>query len=294
MGIRRVIPFPLLAPIGIVLAVASVVSGCELFQRAPVPSPRYMVGSPYQQGGHWYYPRENFHLHETGLATVAANRGARLTANGESYDPTALAAGHQSLQLPAIARVTNLENGLAIVMRINDRGPSRPNRLLELTPRAAQLLRIPPTGGTQVRLDLLETESQAAIEGLPGAPNLQIASAPREEVRIEGTAPTIPPSHSGPAIAQARYPERLPEAIIQTSLGPGTLYIRLGSFGRAEFAQRQRAQLSQFAPSLESERQGRQTIYRLRIGPLESVRAADDMLERVIRSGVTDARIVVE
>ena len=278
----------------LILAAGVAIAGCDLFRPSPTPTPRYVLGDPYQRDGFWYYPRESFHLSETGLAAVAANRGGRLTANGEAFDPTLLTAGHQTVQLPAIARVTNLENGLAVVVRINDRGPSRPNRLLELTPRAAQLLRIPAAGGTQIRLDLLDTESHAAIESLTGAPKLDIAAAPREAVRVEGSQPAASAGAPSQQASPARQPERLPEALVQTSLGPGTLFIHLGSFGRAEFAQRQLARLSQFNPGMLAERQGRQTIYRLRIGPLESVRAADNMLDQVIRAGATDARIVVE
>jgi len=273
---------------------ATAIAGCDLFRPTPTPAPRYLLGDPYQRDGFWYYPRESFHLSQTGLAAVVANSGARLTANGESYDPTLLAAGHQTVQLPTIARVTNLENGLSLALRINDRGPARPNRLLELTPRAAQLLRVPPGGGTQIRLDILDTESHAAIEGLSGTPKLDIAAAPREAVRQEGLQPAGSTGAASPQASLARQPDRLPEALVQTSLGPGTLFIHLGSFGRAEFARRQLARLSQFSPGMHAERQGRQTIYRLRIGPLESVRAADNMLDRVIRAGATDARIVVE
>ena len=110
-------------------------------QRPPPVSPHYVLGAPYQAGGAWYYPRESYEGQQTGLATVYPSDHAELTADGEAFDQTALAAAHQTLQLPAIARLTNLENGLAVVVRINDRGPATPHRLIEVTRRTATLLR---------------------------------------------------------------------------------------------------------------------------------------------------------
>ena len=89
---------------------------------------------------------------------------APLTADGEAFDPTALAAGHQTVQLPAIARVTNIENGRQILLRINDRGPAALGRILELTPRAAELLQA--TDGTRIRVQVLTVESRSLAEQL--------------------------------------------------------------------------------------------------------------------------------
>ncbi len=98
-------------------------------QHAPPANPHYVLGAPYQAGGAWYYPRESYERSETGIATVYPSGHADLTADGEVFDQTALAAAHQTLQLPAIARLTNLENGRQVVVRINDRGPATPHRL---------------------------------------------------------------------------------------------------------------------------------------------------------------------
>ena len=255
---------------------------------------RYVLGAPYQMGGVWYYPQESYKSVQTGLAAIADDRHPAVTANGEAYDPTVLAAGHQTLQLPAIARVVNLENGLAVTLRINDRGPARPHRLLEFTPRAASLLGIAPQGhgsGTQIRVEILDAESRAAIEGLSGTPKLEIAAAPRGVVLREGTSPIARPDT--PPLDAPLPIQRLPEEVMHTTFGPGRLFIRLGSFSRAEFAERQRSRLAHLAPSVETERDGRQTIYRLRIGPLENIAAADAALDQVFRAGLSDGRIIV-
>ncbi len=280
-------PAPLLLAMGLTLAM--VLTGCSPRETGRA---RYLLGPAYQRDNVWYYPRENYSGVQTGLAAVAASRHPATTANGEFYDPTALAAGHPTLQLPAIARVTNLENGLAVILRINDRGPDRPHRLLELTPRAASLLGIPATGGTQIRVDILETESRTAVEDLASTPRLDIDTAPRGVVRQEGASQPPSPALAEAPPAQVRL-HRMPNTLMQTSFTPGALFIRLGSFGRAEFAERQRARLAHLAPTLETEREGRQMTYRLSIGPLHNIAAADATLDQVFHAGITDGRIVV-
>ncbi|MEJ1976276.1 MAG: RlpA-like double-psi beta-barrel domain-containing protein [Acetobacteraceae bacterium] len=162
-------------------------AGCSLFRRPAPPTPaHYFIGNAYEAGRAWYYPREQSRYEATGLATIAAaHRG--LTADGETYDATALAAAHQTLQLPAIARVTNLENGRQVLLRLNDRGPASPTRLLALTPHAAGLLGA--SDGTQIRVQLDEGMTRTLADQLGGGPTVAMASAPRGAVQAESLAP---------------------------------------------------------------------------------------------------------
>ncbi|MBC7798987.1 MAG: sporulation and cell division repeat protein, partial [Gemmatimonadaceae bacterium] len=121
-------------------------AGCGLFRKPvppPAPEPRYVVGAAYQAGGAWFYPREEFRLDATGLAVILPDRTG-LTANGEARDGSAMAGAHDTLQLPAVARITNLETGLQVLVRINERGPASPGRLMGLTRRSAERLGMGP------------------------------------------------------------------------------------------------------------------------------------------------------
>jgi rare lipoprotein A len=281
------------------LSLALLATSCH----APTVSPHYVLGAPYEAGGVWFYPRESYEAQQTGLATVYSSGHAGLTADGEAFDQTALAAAHQTLQLPAIARLTNLGNGLQVVVRINDRGPATPHRLIEVTQRTAALLRFPPNTTVRVRLEVLPAESQAAVDAVPGAPRLQLAAAPREEVQQTDLPP--PGSHlpiaAAPAITSRQDPQppaapasRLPETLSQTAPDPGQLFIRLGTFQGYEYANIQRARMAGLGASIVSKREGRTQTHRVMIGPLSTVQQADMVLDQVLRSGVTDARIVVE
>jgi rare lipoprotein A len=76
------------------------------------------------------------------------------TASGEPYDMHALTAAHRSLPLDTLVRVTNLDNGRSVVVRINDRGPYEPGRVIDLSAKAARVLRMKRAGLARVRIDL--------------------------------------------------------------------------------------------------------------------------------------------
>jgi rare lipoprotein A len=280
------------------------VAGCN--HAALKADPHYVLGKPYQAGSVWYYPRESYELDETGLAAVSRNSTPRLTANGEVFDQGALAAAHPSLQLPAIARLTNLENGLETTVRINDRGTGDPHRLVEITQRTAQLLGIRPDGVARVRLLVLPAESRAAAEALPGAPSLPMTTAPRGAVEVAELPPPPGVRQGGghnvvASVAQmpetppaAPPPLRLPEAVTRTEARPGRLMVRLDTFDEYQYAAVQRAKMAGAGAMIVTSRQGRTRQFRVEIGPFPDVAHADAVLDQALSSGIPDARIVVD
>ncbi len=122
---------------------------------------KYKVGNPYEIKGKTYIPQETFSFTETGIASwYGPNFHGKKTANGETYDQFELTAAHKTLQMPSLVRVTNLENGRSIVVRINDRGPFHPGRVIDLSSRGADLLGFKKSGTAKVRLDVLGNESR--------------------------------------------------------------------------------------------------------------------------------------
>ena len=83
------------------------------------------------------------------------------TASGESYDMYAMTAAHPTLPLGTYVRVTNLHNGRVVIVRVNDRGPVVPGRIIDLSYGAADVLQFTQKGLQQVRLDIV-TPRQAA------------------------------------------------------------------------------------------------------------------------------------
>lgn len=187
----------------------------------------YKVGKPYQIAGKWYYPEEDFDYDETGIASwYGPNFHGKPTANGETFDMNLLTAAHQTLPLPSFARVTNLENGRSLVLRINDRGPFAKNRILDVSRRGAQLLGFENQGTAQVRIQILKDRSlaakaqllrpqQLAKEGTP----ITVASVPRTPVSAESLPPPGGAVSSEPAAkpAAVEVADARPAAVISPS-----------------------------------------------------------------------------
>jgi rare lipoprotein A len=275
--------------------------------QAAAPHPHYAVGAPYQADGVWHYPRQQLDADVTGLAAIAPGGHAALTADGESFDPQALAAASPNLQLPAIARVTNLADGRQVEVRINDRGPADPGRVLAVTPRVARLLGFPPAGVAAVRVQVLAGPSQTAEAALPGAPRLAMAAAPVGAVLATplgppGSAPAGParvalatatavPAQAAPS---GRIVPALSGQVTQVAPTRAALWVRLSRFAEYQYAAVQAARLAGLHPQIERETTDGKEVFAVRIGPFAQVSAADTMLRRAIGAGVGDARIVAE
>jgi rare lipoprotein A len=88
----------------------------------------------------------------------------KATASGEPYNMYDLTAAHPTLPLGSLVRVTNLRNGRAIVVRVNDRGPVVEGRIIDVSYSAAQALRFKEQGIQRVRLDLVQPETVAVLQ----------------------------------------------------------------------------------------------------------------------------------
>ncbi len=269
--------------------------GCH---HRPPPQPlraTYTLGAAWQGAGSWFYPADATFYDATGIAAIDPAQRPRLTADGEAYSPDALAGAHQTLQLPVIVRVENLENGRTIALRLNDRGPAQPGRLLSLTPRAAAELGMAGLP-RRVRVTLDQAASAQLLQQVKGAPAPDVTAAPLADVAEQSLMPGAPsaPRSPGPARLDAapavgiagrtgRLPDQAPD--------PGQLWIDAGQFSGRRIAQRVAAATGGF---VRQQGVGRSTIFLVRIGPLADTAVADATLDRVLVGGVTGARIVVE
>jgi rare lipoprotein A len=124
---------------------------------------RDQLGRPYQVRGKWYYPKEDKGYSKIGAASWYGDAfHGRLTANGEVYDMTHLTAAHPTMPLPSYARVTNLANGSSVIVRVNDRGPYAPGRIIVLSERAADMLDYAHAGTAKVKVDYI---GRAPLDG---------------------------------------------------------------------------------------------------------------------------------
>ncbi len=122
-------------------------------QTVPKGGGHYKVGRPYKIANKWYRPRIDTSYDRVGMASWYGDLfHGRKTANGEVFDMDALTAAHPTLPLPTLVEVTNLANQRSLIVRVNDRGPYRHNRLIDLSRKAATILGFKNNGTARVRV----------------------------------------------------------------------------------------------------------------------------------------------
>lgn len=268
----------------------------------------YKIGQPYQVDNVWYYPREQPDYDETGIASwYGPDFYGKPTANGETYDGNQLTAAHKTLPMPVNVRVTNLDNGKSLVVRVNDRGPYARGRVIDLSRRAAELLDVVQTGTARVRVTYLgradingkppdETPPEIA-RALPAAPSAKVDVA---ALGIVPGATMAPPARTSSLPTPAPIPAEMfadnqpTGQVTRVPVPPVTrLYVQLGAFSKLDNA---KALLNKVGGDIRIstlQRAG-QTLYRVRSGPLASVSDADAALARITGAGANDAHIVVD
>lgn len=148
--------------------------------------------------------RDIKHYQEEGTASwLDKGLDGNKTANGDVLDSKLFSAAHRNLPLPSYVRVTNLDNGLETIVRVNDRGPFGSDRLIDLSHAAAQQLEMVEGGEARVRLDLLNDTPDQMVEMVPMTPMQPMQpAAPAEEGAFLGEpkpAPATPPKAAATA-----------------------------------------------------------------------------------------------
>jgi rare lipoprotein A len=285
----------------------------------------YKIGSPYTIEGVTYTPKEEFNRVETGVASwYGPGFHGKSTANGERYDQSDRTAAHRTLQMPAIVRVTNLENGQSTVVRINDRGPFARSRVIDLSRTAAEELDVVGKGTARVRIEQLQAESLAVKEvalngGGPAEQHAAVAQlasgrrAPAAAPRpVEVAAPPPPPPQQQQPV-QVVWNGAPQQVAIETASAPapagvtvaslantaaaapmaGAFYVQTGAFSTHENAERQRDAVRSYGSTEVSQgSSGGRDVYRVRLGPYTTSDAAGIVADRLKRSGYGDARVV--
>jgi rare lipoprotein A len=228
------------------------------------------------------------------------------TSSGETYDMYAMTAAHKTLPLPAYVRVTNLENGKSVVVRVNDRGPFVGNRIIDLSYTAAARLDMLRNGTAMVEvrgidptapLTDLTTPITAAATPQSGRP---IAGAPGEatvsnSAPYVGPATPLPPATTAGSAAAAGSTA----AGASTPLAPirAPLFVQAGAFSDPANAERLAAKLrgGEYGKIFVRDDviAGRK-MYRVRIGPVPDVPEFDRIVAALERAGVHDAHLALD
>ena len=230
---------------------------------------------------------------ERGIASWYGNKfHGYMTSSFEKYDMYAFTAAHKTLPLPSYARVTNLDNGKSVVVRINDRGPFHENRIIDLSYAAAVKIGVWPKGTGLVEVRAIDPAH--ADERL--SPSTVAVAPARASAATVATPPPASPSNRPTSSSTAALAERAIDAK-PLPVGTARIYLQLGAYGDRANAERamlgaQRAGLGDLA--IVSVAIAGRTIHRVRLGPLADADAADAMTRRVQRLGLGTPRVAIE
>ncbi|MDD2878607.1 MAG: RlpA-like double-psi beta-barrel domain-containing protein [Acidiphilium sp.] len=291
-------------PVAVVALLA--LSGCVHQRVRPGPAPtgaHYMIGNPYLAEGEWHYPRAIDAYDRTGLATIIPPGHDAATTDGEAFHQSGLTAQSPVLPLPSLVRVTNLVNGRSLTLRVNDRGPATPGRIIAVTRKAARLLGFPSGGVVEIRIRLLARRSSALQTALGAGPHL----IPAPLARVEASALPPPPGAAGaaggtglinpvshaPAMTTLSPDAPLSGVVHTEPPDPGPLYVEMAGFGSGGDAQALLFRLEGMPGSVVPQPREGRTLYAVKLGPYRSVAAADAALREVLHRGVPDPEITV-
>ncbi len=250
------------------------------------------IGRPYQIAGRTYIPARQDDYNRTGVASWYGQKfHGRKTANGEIFDMNAMSAAHTTLPLPSLVRVTNLENGRSIIVRVNDRGPFVDNRLIDLSKKAAGELGYVKQGIAKVRVQYVGPAIGGS--GVNGS---------RASVRTASSSNRAPAAKVWPQPASARpatnggWPEasedKYPIALSKPRVAPSGWFVQLGAFGDRGRAERIAANLDTSGQAkVQTAWINNHYIHRVLVGPYRDQNSAYRQQQEVANAGYPEARV---
>jgi len=244
---------------------------------APVAFAKPYAGPPYQVAGKWYVPAYEPNYNEVGIASwYGPTFHGKESATGETFDEMAMTAAHPTLPIPSLVRVTNLENGKTVVVRLNDRGPFVDDRIIDLSKAAGAALDLHGKGTAKVRVQYVgpaPTDAKVA----PAQAATQQLTVRSQELAPVAMQPT-------PVAFVAPAPRQLDAArLIEAK---SSFYLQAGSFADLGNANLLRDQLRANGPvSIASVQVNGSEFYRVMVGPWATRADADQAQARMIAAG---------
>jgi rare lipoprotein A len=241
-----------------------------------VPMPHYgpYKANPYTVLGKTYFPISDGRRYSaTGTASWYGTKfHGQPTANGEKYDLYGMSAAHKTLPLPTYVKVTNLDNGRTVTLRVNDRGPFYSDRIIDLSFAAAKKLGFAESGTARVKVEGIDPEQWWAQQGRP-VPGMmaqpQMAAAkPANSIAQPIEQYTPPPQQH----AAATVPLEI-DAKKNASPAASGLFLQVGAFANPDAAQLLKDKLSGVVSApvfISSVVHNQQTLHRVRLGPIDT------------------------
>ncbi|WCT75006.1 septal ring lytic transglycosylase RlpA family protein [Sphingomonas naphthae] len=244
--------------------------------RGPVADFPVKVGKPYTVLGITYTPVDDPSYDEVGIASWYGDdfHGGQ-TANGERYDMDMVGAAHKTMPLPSYAEVTSLRTGKRIIVRVNDRGPFVPNRIIDLSRKAAQMLGIDRAGIGPVRVRRVFPDERDRLALRSGDTARDPAFATSSELDQDRRR----------LLARAPDPRPVTPQIIAPAMAQSGWYAQVGAYGDPDRA-------AKVAKDVGGQVTFGEGLYRVRVGPFADEPSATLVLAQLGARGYHGGRLV--
>jgi rare lipoprotein A len=222
------------------------------------------------------------------------------TSTGEPYDMYAMTAAHRTLPLPAYVRVTNLQNGRSVVVRVNDRGPFVGNRIIDLSYTAAAKLDMLRNGTALVEVRTIDVSAPLPVVTASTVPPAPAAGPPAAAAEPAPSAePPAPATLSAAAILDAVVPAAAAAAPAPAPVAPAnlSLFVQAGAFSDPANAERLAEKLRRGSYGrvfVRDDQIAGRRMYRVRIGPVPDVAEFDRVVAALERAGINDAHLALD
>jgi rare lipoprotein A len=253
--------------------------------------------SPYVVFGKRYIPiADERPLKQRGVGSWYGKKfHGQKTSSGELYDMYKMSAAHPTLPIPSYARVTNLNNGKQVIVRVNDRGPFHSSRIIDLSYVAALKLGYLAKGSSQLEVERLLPDDIAQIasskRGQPANVAEQTAVPATQDPLADAITSTVNQQAAAGSVRPVVAPANVTDAGVASAPG---FYIQLGAYSQAANAEAVRAQLMQnwgnTLPPIEVFENG--SFYRLHSGPFATRAEAAMAALQLQNAGAPKAMIV--
>ena len=278
----------------------------------------YKIGNPYLIDGVSYYPHEDYNYTEIGIASwYGPDFHGGKTANGEIFDENKLTAAHRTLPMPSLVRVTNLENGMSVNVKVNDRGPYKRDRILDLSSAAADVLGIKQKGSARVKVEILPEESKKLKElamanqntdiypanmayssfAIANKPDVQDGTAvvrPMEKTSEPATTPAPQPV-AEPIPAPTPIPSPAPASAKPVATMDGEYFVQVAAYSTYEKAEALKDKLVNIGTVkiFKSVVNGK-TLYKVRLGEFATKQQAEEIQRSVTAHGISGSRVILK
>ena len=251
--------------------------------------PFFYIGDSYFIEGVEYTPKEDYSYNETGLASFyGSTLHGKRTINNEYNKVTELLARHKTLPLPSVVKITNLENGLSVVVRVNDRGPQNNTRIIQVSRKVSQLLRFYKQKTARVRVEILTDPSKQLkiVTKSMNNPdfNTTMSSAPTEKVTIIDLDNSLEDESKINSIYEQ------PIEVGFEKVSKTELFVKISGFKSYQEAQNINNQINEdLKVTMQKDEEG----YNVLFGPMLELEA-DNLFQILVSKGYNNTEIIIK